>query len=171
MKSAFIVLFISTFASAAPSHIEKALFSSKMIFETKAQALKLQEEKTLMIILGKSSSNTINSSCFDWVYAGPASREEAARACAGVFGTQCLEFVYKGAATRIKAAELCRGVSSIECVEFVYKGPSSREDSAEAFQGVTDMSCVESVYRGSASREEAARSCGYDSHPREPREC
>jgi hypothetical protein len=137
MKLFFLTMFLCSWGEA--STLSKRLFISKLKFEEKASLLKLESEKELMSIQKKAVSESLLSdqSCFDWVYSGPASREEAARACRGVVLVDCLTFVYSGPATRLEAAQACRGVS--------------------------DMECVRKVYQGSASRIEAAQACGYGS--------
>ncbi len=138
MKFFLFAIVFCSFAQA--SSVSQRLFVSKLKYEQKAHILKLESEKDLMSIKKKSVSDPLLSlesldsdqSCFDWVYQGPASREEAARACRGVLLMDCLTFVYSGPASRLEAAQACRGVSDMECVKKVYQGPASRIEAAQA---------------------------------------
>ncbi|MBL7670650.1 MAG: hypothetical protein JNM39_09190 [Bdellovibrionaceae bacterium] len=125
--------------SAEMTATEAEQYKNKVLLDSKFYALKIAEESKLkkssnlsLDVLTRTSSPS--GECIDWVYQGPASREEAARAC--------------------------RGVILLDCAKWVYQGPASRVEAAMACYGVTDMSCVESVYRGPASRVEAAQACG-----------
>jgi hypothetical protein len=110
----------------------------KQSYEEKTFEIKLEMERELISLKNKSSFElpftkslpSPNAECIQFVYQGPSSREESARACSGVSNMECVRFVYQGAASREESARACAGVIDMECVRFVYQGPSSREESA-----------------------------------------
>lgn len=138
MKFAFALLMISGFAFASSQ--EEKLFQSKVKFDGQVHLLKLLQEKEILKIQNKNLESALESvsfdtSCVQWVYLGPSTREEAVAACRGVESMECVEFVYQGPSTRVEAAQACRGVSDMECVRFVYQGPATRVEAARSCSG------------------------------------
>jgi hypothetical protein len=149
MKFILFTLVLVSASVFASSDLQKDMFAAKINFEYKANLLKLSQEQKLMSLADKSGATL--SSVKD-IRVNDV--------------TSCIEFVYQGPSSREEAAAVCRGVRSLECVQFVYQGPASRVEAAEACRGVDDMECVKFVYQGPASRVEAARSCSDGRDPR-----
>ncbi|MDO9183230.1 MAG: hypothetical protein Q7U04_12525 [Bacteriovorax sp.] len=141
MKFVLFALVLVSASVFASSDLQKDMFAAKVNFEQKANLLKLSKEQQLMSLADKSEfylSSVIGirvndvSSCVEFVYQGPSSREEAVAACRGVRSLECVKFVYQGPASRVEAAQACRGVEDMECVKFVYQGPASRVEAAQS---------------------------------------
>lgn len=133
----FILLFTLAFATqafASSLQLEQAQFLLKESYLEKAHEIKIQQESELMSLAGKFQTKSLAAatSCVEFVYAGPSSREEAVAACRGVSSLECVEFVYQGPSSRVEAAQACRGVRDFSCVEFVYRGPATRVEAALA---------------------------------------
>jgi hypothetical protein len=111
-------------------------------------------------------------SCIQYVagtYPNTKEKIEAARACAGNYGSDCAQYVAgfnAGAGDRQSAAIACNGVLALGCVQYVagsFPNMSEKVAAAKACVNVVDINCVNYVagsFPSVADRIAAARACG-----------
>ncbi len=107
--------------------------------------------------------------CIEIAYAGPFTRNEATRLCAGARNdgpARCALKAYAGPFTRDESLNLCTGAFSVgpaDCVIKAYAGPFTRDESFRLcnspYATVSTADCALRAYSGPYTREEALRMC------------
>lgn len=107
--------------------------------------------------------------CFLAANAGPFSRDEAMKLCAGSYSdapAQCAIQAYRGRYSKEESIRLCTGATTntgpIDCANVAYSGPFSKEESLKlcSHNGTERIGvCAIEAYRGPYTKEEAIEMC------------
>lgn len=107
--------------------------------------------------------------CVEVAYAGPFTRDESMRLCAGARNdgpARCALKAYAGPFTRDESINLCTGAYSVgpaDCVIKAYAGPFTRDESlrlcSSPYSSVSTADCALRAYSGPYTREESIRMC------------
>lgn len=106
--------------------------------------------------------------CASEAYAGPFSKDEAIRLCAGASSTtpaKCAVKAYAGPYSKEEAIRLCiraQTLGPIDCASKAYAGPFSKDESLSLCSGnstLANAECAIKAYSGPYSKEEALRLC------------
>lgn len=107
--------------------------------------------------------------CVEVAYAGPFTRDESMRLCAGARNdgpARCALKAYAGPFTRDESLNLCTGAYSVgpaDCVIKAYAGPFTRDESlrlcSSPYSSVATADCALRAYSGPYTREESIRMC------------
>jgi hypothetical protein len=106
--------------------------------------------------------------CASEAYAGPFSKDESIRLCAGANSTapaKCAVKAYSGPFSKEEAISLCiraQTIGPIDCANRAYAGPFSKVESLNLCSGngtLANAECAIKAYSGAYSKEEALRLC------------
>ncbi len=109
--------------------------------------------------------------CVEQAYAGPFSRDEATRLCAGasdIYPASCGIAAYKGPFSKDEAIQLCSRAHSMgpsDCAVKAYAGPFSKSESIDLCRdngNLNNADCAIKAYAGPYSKEEAIRLCKHN---------